>query len=152
MYLLVPCHLFISYLIELAAAEHAKLSRSQKKRGNGTTTPTTAAVLSNESFLQTWRLIAWAHGINASACLFITTYTVYYHIHHPLIGTLCEIHAVVVWLKNISYAFTNRDLRHSYLHPSTSELATLPELYNKCPYPQNITLGNLCYFWWAPTL
>ncbi|KAL9058949.1 MAG: hypothetical protein Q9162_001507 [Coniocarpon cinnabarinum] len=28
----------------------------------------------------------------------------------------------------------------------------LPELYKSCPYPRNITVNNLLYFWWAPTL
>lgn len=28
----------------------------------------------------------------------------------------------------------------------------IPDIYASCPYPQNITLNNLCYFWWAPTL
>jgi diacylglycerol O-acyltransferase-1 len=52
-----------------------------------------------------------------------------------------------VWLKQLSYAFTNRDLRDAYL-----EGAPTPEVYKSCPYPQNISLSNLCYFWWAPTL
>lgn len=55
-------------------------------------------------------------------------------------------------MKVVSYALTNRDLRHAYLHPVKGELALLPELYAQCPYPQNITMKNLCYFWWAPTL
>ena len=29
---------------------------------------------------------------------------------------------------------------------------TIPEIYSSCPYPRNITLKNLSYFWWAPTL
>jgi diacylglycerol O-acyltransferase 1 len=80
----------------------------------------------------------------------IATTVVYYYIHHPGIGTLCELHAVIVWLKTCSYAFTNRDLRHAMLHPTIS--APLPEIYRSCPYPRNITMRNLCYFWWAPTL
>jgi diacylglycerol O-acyltransferase-1 len=84
--------------------------------------------------------------------LALTTYVVYYHIHHPLIGTLTIGHAIVVWLKTASYAFTNRDLRHAYLHPAKGELDALPEIYRQLPYPQNITFGNLIYFWWAPTL
>ncbi|KAK5636700.1 hypothetical protein RRF57_012412 [Xylaria bambusicola] len=52
----------------------------------------------------------------------------------------------------MSYALTNRDLRHAYLHPVKGELAAVPEIYTSCPYPENITMGNLTYFWWAPTL
>lgn len=44
---------------------------------------------------------------------------------------------------------TNRDLRHAFL--STGD-EPLPELYKACPYPRNLTLQNLTYFWWAPTL
>ena len=64
---------------------------------------------------------------------------------------MCQLHAITVWLKTSSYAFTNRDLRHAMLHPGGPESA-LPDIYTQCPYPKNITLGNLCYFWWAPTL
>ncbi|MCJ1354462.1 MAG: hypothetical protein MMC33_004451 [Icmadophila ericetorum] len=28
----------------------------------------------------------------------------------------------------------------------------MPEIYSSCPYPNNISLTNLTYFWWAPTL
>ena len=96
--------------------------------------------------------MAWAHGVNITLALAITSVVVYFYIHHPLIGTLTELHAVIVWLKTASYAFTNRDLRHAYLHPVKGELDALPELYAQCPYPSNITMGNLVYFWWAPTL
>src|SRR5579859_964959 len=27
-----------------------------------------------------------------------------------------------------------------------------PEEYKSAPYPENINLSNLLYFWWAPTL
>ncbi|KAF2456363.1 diacylglycerol O-acyltransferase [Lineolata rhizophorae] len=77
---------------------------------------------------------------------------VYYQIHHPGIGTLCELHAIIVWLKTCSYAFTNRDLRDALLSPSPSDRPPIPEIYKACPYPNNITLRNLTYFWWAPTL
>lgn len=60
------------------------------------------------------------------------------------------MHAIIVWLKICSYAFTNRDLRHALLKPGNA--SSIPELYSACPYPRNITLSNLSYFWWAPTL
>ncbi|KAI4170724.1 MAG: hypothetical protein LQ343_004755 [Gyalolechia ehrenbergii] len=148
LYALVPCHLFAAYLIELGAAQHAKgalgrLKRSDSKSNDDPIRP-------SRSFQATWYTIALAHGINATVCLLVTTYTVYYHIHHPLLGTICQIHAIIVWLKNCSYAFTNRDLRHAYLNPHCP--STLPELYSQCPYPRNVTISNLAYFWWAPTL
>src|SRR5436305_10838442 len=54
---------------------------------------------------------------------------------------------VIVGLKVASYALTNRDLRDMYL-----EDIPTPEQYKSAPYPENINLSNLLYFWWAPTL
>lgn len=151
LFLIIPCHLFIAYIIELAAAKHARqqLQRSRRQSGIETPTPTDEE---REKFKQTWSLIAWLHTLNVTLALAITSYTVYYHIHHPLIGTIAEVHAIIVWLKTASYAFTNRDLRHAYLHPSQRLEDLLPPIYASCPYPLNISLPNLCYFWWAPTL
>lgn len=149
LYALVPCHLFVAYVIELAAAKHAQgVIGRIKRHDEGFKTYSEAQA--RTSFQKTWRNIAWAHGLNASLCLIVTTITVYKYIHHPLIGTISEIHAIIVWLKSCSYAFTNRDLRHALLNPDTTE--SLPKIYSECPYPRNVTLGNLSYFWWAPTL
>lgn len=137
-YLMVPCHLFVAYIIELLAASQARAAQAVQKKTDE----------SNPVKLRgAWRLIAFAHALNATLCLSVTSAAVYWNIDHPLIGTLCEMHAVIVWLKLLSYAFTNRDLRDSFLesHPA-------PDIYASCPYPENITLSNLTYFWWAPTL
>ncbi|PVI04616.1 diacylglycerol O-acyltransferas-like protein 1 [Periconia macrospinosa] len=152
LYLSVPCHLFIAYLIELAAAQQAKSALARMKRAseeNDNEAPLKQSAARRE-FHTTWWIIALCHGLNASASLMIASTVVYFDIHHPGIGTLCELHAVILWLKVCSYAFTNRDLRHAYLHASTSP--PLPAIYTSCPYPQNINFKNLCYFWWAPTL
>ncbi|KAI4270701.1 MAG: hypothetical protein L6R35_006596 [Caloplaca aegaea] len=148
LYALVPCHLFVAYIIELGAAQHAKGALGRLKRSDSG--PTDDPFRVSRSFQATWYTIAWAHGINATFCLLVTTYTVYHHIHHPLIGTISQIHAIIVWLKSCSYAFTNRDLRHAYLFPQTP--STIPDTYSRCPYPRNVTVRNLAYFWWAPTL
>lgn len=103
-------------------------------------------------FRTTWHIIAWLHFVNISSALLVTSWVVYFYVNHPLIGTIVEMHAIIVWLKTASYALTNRDLRHAYLHPQTGELEAIPELYQSCMYPKNVTFGNLCYFWWAPTL
>ncbi|KAF2677904.1 hypothetical protein K458DRAFT_349498 [Lentithecium fluviatile CBS 122367] len=150
LYLLVPVHLFIAYIIELGAAQQAKSALAKmKKAGEEKDTPETLAD-ARRKFNFSWRVVAFFHGVNASFNLIISTQIVYYNIHHPGIGTLCELHAIVVWLKSCSYAFTNRDLRHALLHPNQSE--PLPKIYATCPYPRNINFKNLCYFWWAPTL
>ncbi|KAK8202114.1 hypothetical protein M8818_005640 [Zalaria obscura] len=150
LYFLVPCHLFVAYIIELAAAQQAKGALARTKRADADQDKPGQQRKEQDEFRAAWYLIAFAHGINATLNLVIATVVVYYYIHHPGIGTLCELHAVIVWLKTCSYAFTNRDLRLSLLHPSDSD--PVPELYKSCPYPQNITLRNLTYFWWAPTL
>lgn len=149
LYFLIPGHLLIAYLIELVAARHAVASRVKDKKKDGATSPTEDQF---RKFRRTWRMIWIAHAINVTIALVFTTYLVYYYVHHPLIGTLTEVHAIIVWLKTASYAFTNRDLRHAYLHPVQGELDALPDIYKQCPYPDNITIGNLVYFWWAPTL
>lgn len=149
LYLSVPCHLFVAYIIELAAAQQAKSELARlRKAQNGTSR--TEREKSQKSFQMTWYFIAIAHTINATLNLIISTYWVYTNIFHPGIGCLVELHAVIVWLKVCSYALTNRDLRHALLWPEAND--SLPELYSSCPYPQNISLENLCYFWWAPTL
>ena len=149
LYLLVPCHLFVAHLIEVIAAQQAqRVIGRRKKCENGA-----LHGKKDQEFRipdSTWQNVALAHAINATLCLTFSSTIVYYYIHHPLIGTICEVHAIIVWLKNCSYAFTNRDLRHALLNPSSA--AKLPEIYSTLPYPRNITLGNLSYFWWAPTL
>jgi diacylglycerol O-acyltransferase 1 len=141
----MPCHLIAAYLIELSAAQQARGSRKRIKDGDSGPSEE-----DRKKFHNIWVLVAWAHLVNITLALAITTFVVYFYIYHPLVGTLTEFHAIIVWLKTASYAFTNRDLRHAYLHPFKGEL--VPELYAKCPYPQNLTMKNLIYFWWAPTL
>ena len=149
LYALVPCHLFVAYIIELVAAQHAKGAVGRRKRKDSHL-PDSQLDKQGRVYDSTWRNIAIAHTLNATLCLFVTTITVYGYINHPLIGTICQFHAIIVWLKNSSYALTNRDLRHALLH--SNSVVTLPDLYSSCPYPRNVTFGNLSYFWWAPTL
>lgn len=104
----------------------------------------------SRSFRSIWTKIGWAHDLNMALCLLVTTVTVYKNIHHPLIGTICEIHAIIMFLKTWSYVLTNIELQGAFFDPDTTE--SLPKIYSGCHYPSNITLGNLCYFWWAPTL
>lgn len=146
LYALVPCHLFVAYTIELAAARQAKGVIGRRKKAESAE----EKEQDQQLFRSSWIYAAVAHTINATLCLLLTTLGVYYYIHHPGIGTVLEFHVIIVWLKICSYAFTNRDLRHAMLHPSPNAL--LPEIYNSCPYPQNISVSNLTYFWWAPTL
>ncbi|RMZ88644.1 hypothetical protein DV736_g4121, partial [Chaetothyriales sp. CBS 134916] len=147
---LTPCHLFVAFIIEKVAMAQAKgVVGRRKKTDTSMTAPETEK--ERKDFYQTWWWIAIAHTLNATLALLITSVVVFYYLRNPGIGTFCELHAIVVWLKTCSYAFTNRDLRHAMLDPAGPE-SGLPEIYSNCPYPQNITLSNLCYFWVAPTL
>lgn len=147
LFFLVPCHLFVAFTIEYIAAARARAAIAESKKSDDKSLDRQER--ERRGLRTVWYAVAVAHGINASMNLVIATIVVYSHIHHPGIGTLCEFHAVIVWLKTCSYAFTCRDLRYAMLHPQSNPV---PEFYKACPYPRNVTLGNLTYFWWAPTL
>ena len=73
LYFLVPCHLFVSFIIELAAAQQAKGAVARmKKAGEESDTPI-AKEKARRSFNTTWRIIAFAHGANSTANLLIAT-------------------------------------------------------------------------------
>ncbi|KAI9830085.1 MAG: hypothetical protein M1826_005078 [Phylliscum demangeonii] len=150
LYLLVPCHLFVAYLIELAAARQTQRGVGRQKKAEDGDPISSLGEPRPPLLPSRWALVAFAHTLNVSICLGLTSAVVYWAIHHPVIGTLCEMHAVVVGMKICSYAFTNRDLRRALL--SANGPVALPAIYASCPYPQNITIANLSYFWWAPTL
>jgi diacylglycerol O-acyltransferase 1 len=150
LYFLTPCHLFGAYMIELLAAKAAKDLRAEEKR-NEDEVDEIVTEQRKKTLFSTWRAIAIIHAVNATSMLVFATWVVYYKIHNPGIGVLTQLHSVVVWLKVCSYALTNRDLRHAMLNKDPAK-AALPELYKTCPYPINITVRNLSYFWWAPTL
>jgi diacylglycerol O-acyltransferase 1 len=151
LYVLTPIHLFAAYVIERVAMEHAKGAVGRRKKSDAGMKKSPETEKELKDFLNTWWYIAVAHTVNATLALGITSAVVWFCIRNPGIGMVSELHAIIVWLKTCSYAFTNRDLRHAMLHPGGPESA-IPLIYGNCPYPKNITLSNLCYFWWAPTL
>ena len=150
LWLTVPCHLFVAFGVEKLAARYALDAVGRVKRSDNVDQDKQLEQ-ERRALSHLWWLIAFLHGVNATVNLLYSSLIVYYCIDNPGMGTVHEMHAVIVWLKVCSYAFTNRDLRHAMLKPDPSG-NVLPPLYNKCPYPRNITLFNLCYFWWAPTL
>ena len=142
---LIPAHLFVSLWIETWAAYKAKKIKASSQDPK------------RHHRKESWNLIRFAHIVNIGICLGVTSVTVYMKVYHPLLGMLCELHAgrillvvadpVIVALKVASYALTNRDLRDMYL-----ESIPMPPQYASVPYPENVSLSNLLYFWWAPTL
>lgn len=144
--MLIPLHLFFALAVELVAARAAKGQKGQEKRirdGSQNTTKT----ISRKVFRESWRVIALIHSINAASCLMISTWAIYNWMWHPLPGIICQIHAVILCLKVASFALTNRDLRDAYLSNAPS-----PKAYAPCPYPTNVSISNVMYYWWAPTL
>ena len=150
LYLTVPCHLFVAYGIELVAAIYAQGAMGRVKKSESTDRDRQLE-WERKRLKTLWWGISGLHALNATCNLMVSSAVVWFYIKNPGIGTIHEMHAVIVWLKVSSYAFANRDLRHAFLKPDPTGHA-VPELYRSCPYPRNITVSNLCYFWWAPTL
>lgn len=150
LYLTIPVHFFIAFFIEKLAAGYAMGAVGRVKKAESENKEAQMD-LERRKLTTAWRTIAFLHAINITFNLLYSSVVVYFLIDNPGIGTLCELHAVIVWLKVLSYALTNRDLRHALLKPSPTATVLSP-LYKEMPYPKNITLSNLCYFWWAPTL
>lgn len=84
LYALIPIQLLIAFITEYFAARQAKASYEHAKQEKGNKTPKLKAF---------WFIIGFIHGLNAFLYLAIANYVVYYKIHHPVIGTACEIHA-----------------------------------------------------------
>jgi diacylglycerol O-acyltransferase 1 len=81
---LIPAHLFISLWIEVWAAHKARNIKTSSQN------PKT------RRRKESWGLIRFAHILNISICLGVTSVTVYTRVYHPLLGMLCEVHAGTV--------------------------------------------------------
>jgi hypothetical protein len=62
-----------------------------------------------------------------------------------IVGSAALVIALILFLKLTSYALVNRDLREMYLYDNGEAQAGVK-------YPNNISVFNILYFWWAPTL
>lgn len=91
---------------------------------------------------------------NVSVIFLHTTYLVWNHIRHYIIGGGVLVLAVILTMKLLSYHFVNDSLRLLYTK-KREDVRLTPEMkaiYDECPYPNNLTLQNVFYFWFAPTL
>lgn len=105
------------------------------------------------------RLGMTLHNVISHATLLKSVAIVWNQIESPMVGGALLFYAVITWMKLISYSCANEDYR---LAAKSGDLqsfeASLALLNNLEPeqedivYPENITLGNLYYFWLAPTL
>jgi diacylglycerol O-acyltransferase-1 len=99
------------------------------------------------------------HQINAHSAFAVPMGIVWNFIDKPPIGATLLLHATITWMKLISYIHANEDYRLSSRQKDVdSHTATLALVENLDPtdehilYPQNVTLRNMFYYWFAPTL
>lgn len=106
--------------------------------GNLLYMPVTLAI---ELFISSPRIALAMQFILALAGLLISSWLVYTKVsYHPILGTVGELNTIVTFLKIWSFGWENSALRIN------------PRIYREISYPQNLTLKNLVYFWFAPTL
>ena len=81
LFTLIPAHLFISLWIEVWASHKAQKVKASSQNPK------------MRHRKESWGLIRFAHILNISICLCVTSVTVYTRVYHPLLGIVCEMHA-----------------------------------------------------------
>ena len=97
------------------------------------------------------------HHINAHTSLLVPLWIVWNFIDKPAISAVLLTHAIITWMKLISYVLANEDYRimSRKKRDEDTMLALVEDLdpdEADVRYPENITLRNMFYFWFAPTL
>jgi len=97
------------------------------------------------------------HHLNAHTSLLVPLWVVWNFIHEPGVGAVLLLYSTTTWMKLISYALANEDYRimSRKKHDENTMLALVEDLDTEesdVRYPENITLRNMFYFWFAPTL
>lgn len=88
------------------------------------------------------------HFILSIVCLGGGSVLTWNLVNHPLVATGCEATVIVTFLKLVSFAVTNNELREA-----KENKKPFPEFYATGPqYPKNLTLRNSVYYWAIPTL
>lgn len=77
---------------------------------------------------------------------------VWAHPEGPGQGFLLLFFACVTFLKLVSYAHTNHDLRVDFCSKTSAQLSLEKEEKKGTQYPHNLTLSDMGYFMAAPTL
>ncbi|RUS12434.1 hypothetical protein BC937DRAFT_87928, partial [Endogone sp. FLAS-F59071] len=132
----VPITILVGFGVEWVMAQLAKKSKSDKLGGK----------LGNKLPLGVFEAIASiVHAVNLTFLMIYPSYIIYRKIYHPLVGSSMLFIALILIMKLISYSLVNRDLRTLF---TQGKLVTEYDVV----YPDNVTIGNLIYFWWAPTL
>lgn len=95
------------------------------------------------------------HVANTNASLGVVLAIIWYLIDHPVVGAILVLQATITWLKLISYVHANCDYRNMSKDNHRAMLAMVKDLDpvdSDIAYPQNVTLRDIYYFWFAPTL
>ncbi|EGF82147.1 hypothetical protein BATDEDRAFT_34607 [Batrachochytrium dendrobatidis JAM81] len=106
------------------------------------------------------------HAANISATIIVPTWISWSFIWHPVTSSIPLFLATTLFLKLISYALVNADLRHDVSKDKSKTAEDMVSLKhqpltgghsqnvdaNIIPYPENINLDNMLYFIVAPTL
>ena len=100
------------------------------------------------------RLGIFLHHINAHSSLLCPLWIVWNFIEKPAVGAVLLFHATITWMKLISYILANEDYRMN--QKDTEHMLAIVEDLDPSEvdirYPDNITIGNLFYFWLCPSL
>lgn len=88
------------------------------------------------------------HGFISMAEIFYPIYVIERCHSAVLSGVVLMLYASTIWLKLVSYAHTNHDLRFLKRNGEKAEVVDSASV----DYPANINLRNLVYFMIAPTL
>jgi diacylglycerol O-acyltransferase-1 len=99
------------------------------------------------------------HYLNAHSSGVIPIWIVWNFVDKPAVGAVLLLQGTTTWMKLLSYLHANEDYRCSMrCKDIDSHRATLALIENldhedlDITYPKNVTLGNIFYFWIAPTL
>jgi diacylglycerol O-acyltransferase 1 len=111
-----------------------------------------------EWLLSRQRIPAWLgillHHINAHASLICPIWIVWNFIEKPAVGAVLLFHATITWMKLLSYTLANEDYRNN--QQDTEHMLAIVEDLDPAEvdirYPDNITMGNIFYFWLCPSL
>jgi len=92
-----------------------------------------------------------AHVMNTIVLLAVPIYLIEASHAHPATGLVVLMLAIVLWMKLVSYAYANQEYR-SCLLKGTPYWESPRHNDHLIQYPQNLSIGNIYYFIFAPTL
>ena len=92
------------------------------------------------------------HQFNAHAALGIPIWIVWHFIDKPAIGAVLLLHATITWMKLLSYILANEDYRTNQKQDALALVENLDPADVDIRYPENVTMSNMIYYWFCPSL